>query len=121
MSLGGTFGSEKESSSGSQTSTQDTTTTEQLMLSDEAINSIISDILSAGGGLADIFSEANVAGIYDSTVATGATSDLLANIASEIAELTGEKVTTGTATSSAQTSGSTSSNSFGLTGSMGKK
>lgn len=107
------FGLNDSDSSTSSSSTQavdasqDTTSTStsQLSLSDDAINSIIDDVLSASGGLADIFSEANVAGIYDSSVAESGTSDLLANIASEIAELTG--TTTTTSSSSTDTTGYT--------------
>lgn len=70
------------------------TVTEGLDISDEGVSKIISDLLSSEQGLASIFSEENVAGIYDSSVAKQASGDLMANIAGEIAKLKAKKVTT---------------------------
>jgi hypothetical protein len=105
-----TMGTSVSNTVGSMEST--TTGTEQLVLSDTAINSIIDSILSSSGGLADIFSEANVAGVYDSSVSTEATSDLMANIAGQIAQLTGVKTTTSSTTGSSKSSTVTDSNSI---------
>jgi len=72
------------------------TQTEQLEVSQEAINKIIKDILSSTQGLAGIFNEENVSGLFSSSVAAQASGDLLANLAGEIAKLTSKKVTTNT-------------------------
>ncbi len=85
------------------TTDTETTGTSQLVLSDEAIESYIDDALSAESGLADIFTEERVAGLYDSTVSSEATSDLMANIVGELAELTGTTVTTEESTTDFET------------------
>jgi hypothetical protein len=68
-----------------------TKTTEQLLVDEEAINKLVADMLSGTGGLADIFSEENVAGVFGSSVGAQASGDLLSKVAGEIAKLTSVK------------------------------
>jgi hypothetical protein len=67
---------------------------ERLEISDLAIDKIVSDILSGPDGLAAIFGGEQGAGVFNSSVANLAASDLVANIAGEIAKLRAEKVST---------------------------
>ena len=69
------------------------TTSRRLDISDEAIDKIVADILGAKSGIAAIFSEENIAGLYDSTVAAQASGDLVANLVGEIAKLRAVEVT----------------------------
>lgn len=92
------FGSGPTSGSGSGTtkgtvSKKGTTkVTERLDISDVGIQSFIDDILSGNQGLKDIFSEEQAAGIFSSSVSAQASGNLLAQIAGQLAQLTGKKV-----------------------------
>jgi len=74
--------------------TQRGTISEQLEIDEAGVQRIIQDILGSEQGLASIFSEENIAGIYSSSVASQASGNLLANLAGEIAKLTAKKVST---------------------------
>ena len=63
--------------------------TEQLVLEDDAVQKIMEDVLSKAGGLADIFGGEQTAGLFDSSVSAQAAGDLAANLAGEIAKITG--------------------------------
>lgn len=67
---------------------------ERLEISDEAIDKIVSDILSGPDGLASIFGGEQNAGIFDSSVAAQAAGDLTAKISGEIAKLRAERIQT---------------------------
>lgn len=84
------------SSGGTGTSSGETTSSERLILQEEAIKKIIEDVLGGADGLASIFSGEQTSGIFDSSVAAQASGDLAAKLVGEIAKLTGEKVTSGT-------------------------
>lgn len=64
--------------------------TEQLKLDEAAIDKIIQDVLSQAGGLKDIFSGEQTAGLFGSSVSAQAAGDLAAKLAGEIAKLTGK-------------------------------
>lgn len=88
---------------GSAGKTKGTTTTEgeersRLEISDEAVAKIMEDLLSEAGGLKDIFSGEQTAGIFDSSVAAQAAGDFAAQVVGEIAKLRAEQVTTATGT-----------------------
>lgn len=67
-------------------------TTQKNFFDKRSLEMIIENVL-AQGGLAEIFTEENAAGIYNSSVAKQASGDLLGNIARELAILTGEQRT----------------------------
>ncbi len=67
---------------------------DRLDISDEAIDKIVSDILSGPEGLASIFAGEQAAGIFDSSVAAQAAGDLTAKITGEIAKLRAERIQT---------------------------
>ena len=67
---------------------------DRLEISDEAIDKIVSDILSGPEGLASIFAGEQNAGIFDSSVAAQAAGDLASKITGEIAKLRAERVQT---------------------------
>lgn len=91
--LGDIFGSSSEiSTSGSGTVAG--TVTEQLEIDEAGIQKILQDILGSEQGLANIFSEEQMSGLFSSTVSKQAAGDLLANLAGEIAKLTAKKVQT---------------------------
>lgn len=69
-----------------------TKVTERLDISDVGIQSFINDILSGNQGLKDIFSEEQAAGIFNSSVSAQASGNLLAQVAGQLAQLTGRKV-----------------------------
>jgi fructose-1,6-bisphosphatase len=71
-----------------------TTSTQQTEVDRAAIDKIIKDVLEGNGGLADIFSTENDIGIFNSSEGKLAASDLLANIAGEIAKITATTTTT---------------------------
>jgi len=67
---------------------------DQLVLEEEAIDKIMKDILGqADGGIADILSQENISGIFDTSVAAQASGDLVSKLTGEIAKLTGKQVT----------------------------
>lgn len=112
--LGDLFGT---SQSGKQTTSESGTskTTESYKLDQNALDKIIKDVLSSENGLADIFSEENISGLYDSTVAKEAAGDLVAKIIGEVAKLQATK-TTNTVSTSAGTTKSKGGNDGGLLG-----
>lgn len=67
---------------------------DRLEISDEAINKIVSDILSGPEGLASIFAGEQAAGVFNTSVAAQAAGDLTAKITGEIAKLRAERVQT---------------------------
>lgn len=70
-----------------------TTTTERLKIDREGIDAIIADLLGGTQGLASIFSDEQVSGLFSSSVAAQASGDLISQIAGELAKLTGVKET----------------------------
>ena len=106
------FGS---STSSSQSGTTKGTVTEQLEIDEEGIQKILQDILGGTQGLASIFSEEQVAGLYSGSVAAQASGDLLTKLAGEIAKLTAKKTQTADTTTTSKTEGG----SDGLLGKIG--
>lgn len=94
--LFGTSGSSATSGTGTSqsTSTESGTFVEQLDISDAGVQQILQDMLASEEGLASIFSEENVAGIFDSSVSAQASGSLLTKLAGEIAKLTAAKTQT---------------------------
>lgn len=95
----GLFGTNQDvsrngSSTSKATGSQSGTNIEQLDISAEGVQKILQDILGGSQGLAAIFSEDNVAGLYNSSVSKQASGDLLSKLAGEIAKLTAKKITT---------------------------
>lgn len=89
------FGSSTDiSGTGATKGTTKGTQTEQLNVDQQAITKIINDILGGPQGLASIFSDQNVSGLYGSTVSKQAAGDLVSKLAGEIAKLTAKKTTT---------------------------
>ena len=74
--------------------TEKGTVTRQLEIEEEGVQKILQDILGSEQGLASIFSEESVAGLFDTTVSKQAAGDLLANLAGEIAKLQAKEVET---------------------------
>jgi len=68
-------------------------TVDQLQVDQAGIDKAIQDILGGTQGLGSIFSEEQVSGLYNTSVAKQETGDLMAKIAGEIAKLTGKRVT----------------------------
>ena len=75
------------------TSTGKTKTTQQRVLSAEAMNKIMSDMLGSEQGLASLATGENVSGAFGSTGRTQLTQDFLTKIAGELATLTAPTVT----------------------------
>lgn len=103
--LGGTTKGKSKSQATSITrGTQEslTTGTEQLILDPAAITRIIEEVLSGPEGLASIFQGEQTAGIFSSSVAAQAAGNLTAKLVGELAKLTGETVTGGTAVTTAE-------------------
>jgi len=93
--LGDIFGGSSEVSvSGSGTRKGTTTISEGLEIEQAGIEKLIQDILGSEQGLASIFSEEQVAGIFSSSVAAQGAGNLLTNLVGEIAKLTAKKVST---------------------------
>ena len=78
------------------------TTKQRLEIEDEAIERIINDVLGGAGGLAEIFSGEQTAGIFDSSVAAQASGDLASKLVGELAKLRAEQVTETKQTSTQQ-------------------
>jgi len=93
------------SSTQKQSGTTKGTVTESLDISQEGVNKNLQKILGGEQGLASIFSEENVAGIYDSSVSAQASGDLLTKLAGEIAKLTATKTQATDSTTTAKTKG----------------
>lgn len=70
-----------------------TKTTQQRVLSAEAMNKIMSDILGSEQGLASLATGENVSGSFGSTGRTQLTQDFLTKVAGELAVLTAPTVT----------------------------
>jgi hypothetical protein len=75
------------------TSTTTGSTKEKLNISDEAVKKIIADVLGGAGGLAEIFSGEQNAGIFNASATAQAAGDLASKLVGEIAALTAEKET----------------------------
>ena len=109
------FGSER---SGSTTGTARSETTgearDRLEISDEAIDKIVSDILSGPEGLASIFAGEQAAGVFNTSVAAQAAGDLTAKITGEIAKLRAERVRTQTQTTEQEQATQTKEKKKGL-------
>lgn len=93
------------STSQNQSGTTKGTVTEQLEIDEEGVQKILQDILGGTQGLAPIFSEEQVAGIYGGTTAAQASGNLLANLAGEIAKLTAKKTATTDSTTTTKVKG----------------
>lgn len=91
MNLGADTEKQTSKSRQQETGTKTTKRRERLAIGDEAIEKIIEDVLGGAGGLAEIFSGEQIAGIFDSSVAAEAAGDLAAKLAGEIARITAEK------------------------------
>lgn len=81
-------------SSGTQKQSGTTTTTQELDISEEAIMGIIQKVLGSEQGLASIFNEEQLTGLYNTTSAKQAAGDLTTKLASEIAQLQAKQKTT---------------------------
>ena len=68
-------------------------TTEKLVLDEAGITAIIEDLLGGTQGLSKVFSEENVSGLFNTSVAKQEAGNLISQIAGELAKLTGTKVT----------------------------
>ena len=89
----GLFGTDQDvSGSSSGTTSTSGRISEQLQIDKEGIIEMISDVLGGEGGLADIFGKAGASGIYNATTAKQEAGNLLAQIAGELAKVTGTKV-----------------------------
>lgn len=84
-----------QKSSGSKTTS--TGSTKTLDISDDAVNKIIYDVLSADQGLAQLVSGQNIAGGSKSSTTSLMAQDFTTKIVGEIAKLRATEVTTGTA------------------------
>ncbi len=124
--LGDVFGTSGTSSgSGTGSSSSKTLATEagsfveQLEISEEGILKILNDILGSEQGLANVFSEENVAGIFNSTVSKQAAGDLITNLAGELAKLTAKKTQSSIKDTASSTEGESESTSSGTQGTDG--
>ena len=116
----GLFGTDT-SASGTGTSTQaiDRTLTEGLEIDEVGLLAMIDKALSGVGGLAEIFGLEAGAGLFGGSVATQQTTDLLAAIAGELAQVTGVTTTTETGTTTGATTEEQTSESAGILDSIG--
>lgn len=89
------------------------TVIEQLDISEEGVQRVLEELLSSEQGLAAIFSEENISGLYQSSVAAQAAGDLVAQVAGEIAKLKARKIT------SKSEKSKTSAEKEGLLGTIG--
>jgi len=97
--LGDLFGSSSTTNASASAEARDSSVANsnaisQLMISDVGVQQILRDMLASDQGLASIFSEENVAGIFDSSVSAQASGSLLSKLAGEIAKLTAAEVDT---------------------------
>lgn len=113
--LTGIFGG-SETVSGSGTTEKTGVTTERLQFKRGDLEAIVGRALKEGG-IADIFSEEKVAGIFDSSVKAQAAGDLIAQITGELAKLSGER--RGSVTSTDKTTTEQTQESGGLLGAIG--
>lgn len=96
--FGFNFGKKKTKTSGQTRATgavsvkEETFGTERLKLSKEATDKIIQDVLGGAQGLASIFQEEQVAGIFKGSSAALAAGDLASKLVGELAKLTAERV-----------------------------
>lgn len=89
-------------------------TKEYTDISPEAVERILQQVLGGTEGLASIFSQEQVSGLYSSTTAAQASGDLLAQLAGEIAKLTAPKITERTEEEKLTSEGSTETTKDGL-------
>ena len=110
------------SGTGKTTGKVTTTQTEGLNISQEGIDKLIRDVLAQSGGLADVFSTENVAGIFDSSVAAQAAGDIATQLVGELAKLTATKTATNVAEQEQTTEQAqgTKQKSGGILGQIGK-
>jgi len=111
--LGVTLFGGSTSTSGNSTAGRKGTSTkkEKLNIDSAGIESLVRDVLASEQGLSEVFSEENVAGVFNSSVAAQASGDLVAQIAREIAKLTAvkeEEITEDFETKTVSTGGSDS-------------
>lgn len=66
-------------------------TIERVKLDEEAIQSIIEEVLGGSSGLASIFAGEQTAGIFDSSVAAQSAGDLASKLIGELARITAER------------------------------
>lgn len=71
---------------------KDSTSTSQLILTQEGIDKIVQDVLGGANGLAEIFAGEQNSGLYNSSTAAAESGDLSAKLVGEIAKLTGKQV-----------------------------
>ena len=114
--MGFSFGFGSKKSKTSTRGTEKGTITKQLEIEEEGVQKIIADILGSEQGLASIFSEENVSGLFDTTVAKQASGDLLANLAGEIAKLQAKEVETRDLVTTGTTKSRKKSFDLGITG-----
>lgn len=107
MSLKAKKGKSRSSTSTTENVKETGRRVEQLDISQEGIDKIIADVLGGADGLAEIFAEENVAGIFDTSVAAQAAGDLATKLAGEIARLTAANVITEEKTLDRKTTGLT--------------
>jgi hypothetical protein len=81
------------------------TTRQRLNIDEAGVLRLVEGILGGTQGLASIFSEEQVAGLFDSSVAAQASGDLLAKVAGEVAKLKAEQITTTTETQTTEEEG----------------
>lgn len=101
----------------SSTKTLGSTSTQQLVLDQAAIEKLIQDVLSGSGGISEIFAAEKASGIYNSTVADQQAGNFMAQLLGELAKLTGKTVETQEATSTEKSK--TSNDQTGLLDRLG--
>lgn len=88
--------------------------TSQVMLTEKAVDRLISQMMESNQGLAAVSSGKNAAGGYNSTAQTLLTNDLLTRVAGEVAVRGAKTVNTiGSSTSTTVNSGSMNTNQYG--------
>jgi len=93
----------------------------QLDIGAEGVKKIIADVLGSAGGIKDIFSDENVAGIFNSSAANQAAGDLSAKLVGEITKLLAKEVVFSADEEDTKSSSSTleSAESGGILGQFG--
>lgn len=85
------------------------TTRESIEVDEEGIFAMIEDTLEGQQGLAQIFTDENVSGLYDSTVAKEQGEELIGKISGELAKIKQVKVTDADTTTTSGTKSNKSS------------
>lgn len=95
---GKSSGTKTTTQTGTQTASQRgrETSREQFVVDKAAIDKTIQDILAGSEGLAEIFTEEDIVGLYSTTEGKSGIEDLLAKVAGEVAKLTGVRETEAT-------------------------